>query len=250
MMKGTPSSRNNYTPLKTSSDMHYVAHRTDPAQRVRVWAHGRRHRASLSIRFQDRHVDGPAATMGRDQSRAVPAETARRGGLAPALLGDDGRYWNRTPRLPRSGGYTWPTNPGAEPVSAQKLMFVASSHQNGYRLCMHDTAEPREAFADHIVSLVQADRHELSLRQLAVLLLCSEASQPQTIRGMAAVLGIHKPAVTRAVDRLEMVGYAQRVDDTADRRSVWVQITPSGLAFLRNPARQTEPKLSNLPPIV
>ena len=38
MMKGTPYSRGNYAPLKTSSKTRYGTRRTDPAKRVRAWA--------------------------------------------------------------------------------------------------------------------------------------------------------------------------------------------------------------------
>ena len=41
MMKGTPCSRGNYAPLKTSSKTHHVTRSTNPAKRVRAWARSR-----------------------------------------------------------------------------------------------------------------------------------------------------------------------------------------------------------------
>lgn len=50
---------------------------------------------------------------------------------------------------------------------------------------------------------VRSDAPDLSLRQLAVLLTITLEPGPHTVRGMAAALNISKPAVTRALDRLE-----------------------------------------------
>src|SRR5208282_3165107 len=45
MMKGTPCSRGNYAPCKTSSKVRYVTRSTNPAKRVRAWVEtGRRDR--------------------------------------------------------------------------------------------------------------------------------------------------------------------------------------------------------------
>ena len=52
------------------------------------------------------------------------------------------------------------------------------------------------------------------------------------MRGLAALLRISKPAVTRALDRLGMLGLARRRRDDQDRRSVLVQRTVKGSVFL------------------
>lgn len=74
---------------------------------------------------------------------------------------------------------------------------------------------------------------DLTTRQMAVLLQVYLDAPPHTVRGLAAVLGVSKPAITRAVDRLEALGYLRRRKDEADRRSVLVQRTVAGSVFLR-----------------
>ncbi|MEI4878545.1 MarR family transcriptional regulator, partial [Klebsiella pneumoniae] len=48
---------------------------------------------------------------------------------------------------------------------------------------------------------------------------------------LATEAGLTAGAVTGVIDRLEKVGYARRVPDRADRRRVWVEVTP---AFYRS----------------
>ena len=52
------------------------------------------------------------------------------------------------------------------------------------------------------------------------------------MRGLAAGLAIAKPAVTRAVDRLEHLGLVRRLPDRDDRRSIIVGRTVRGCVFL------------------
>jgi DNA-binding MarR family transcriptional regulator len=47
-------------------------------------------------------------------------------------------------------------------------------------------------------------------------------------------LQVSKPAITRALDRLGEFDLARRKADPQDRRSVLVQRTPKGTAFLRD----------------
>jgi DNA-binding MarR family transcriptional regulator len=97
---------------------------------------------------------------------------------------------------------------------------------------MNENSKITEPFTVCVLSLMQADNRDLTLRQLAILLLCLKTKKPQTIRGMATALHIPKPSVSRAVDYLELRGYASRVIDAADRRSVLVDVTYQGRAFL------------------
>ena len=55
-----------------------------------------------------------------------------------------------------------------------------------------------------------------------------------TVRGLAADLNVSKPAITRALDRLGELDLARRKVDPMDRRSVLVQRTLKGSAFLRD----------------
>src|ERR1700748_2579973 len=76
-----------------------------------------------------------------------------------------------------------------------------------------------------IVELVRRDGPDLSARQLGVFLTCYLETEAQTVRGLAAKLGVSKPAITRALDRLSEFDLV--------RRSVLVQRTATGMAFLR-----------------
>ena len=84
-----------------------------------------------------------------------------------------------------------------------------------------------------IVELVRRDGADLSARQLSVFLICYLEPEAQTVRGLAARLNVSKPAITRALDRLTEFDLAKRKADPADRRSVLVQRTPGGTAFMR-----------------
>jgi DNA-binding MarR family transcriptional regulator len=85
-----------------------------------------------------------------------------------------------------------------------------------------------------IVSLVRRDGADLSARQLGVFLTCYLNDGGHTVRGLAAELNVSKPAITRALDRLGELDLARRKVDPLDRRSVLVQRTPKGSAFLRD----------------
>ena len=64
-------------------------------------------------------------------------------------------------------------------------------------------------------------------------LTCYLETEAQTVRGLAAKLGVSKPAITRALDRLSEFDLVRRKTDPLDRRSVLVQRTATGMAFLR-----------------
>ncbi|WP_328702804.1 MarR family transcriptional regulator [Belnapia mucosa] len=72
----------------------------------------------------------------------------------------------------------------------------------------------------------------MNLRQLAVLLVVYQTNEPQTVRGLAKHLKVNKPAITRALDRLEEFELAVRHIDPKDRRSVVVRRTPLGTAMV------------------
>jgi DNA-binding MarR family transcriptional regulator len=87
---------------------------------------------------------------------------------------------------------------------------------------------------DTIVALVRRDGPDLSARQLGVFLTCYLQDGAHTVRGLAAELNVSKPAITRALDRLGELDLARRKVDPMDRRSVLVQRTLKGTAFLRD----------------
>lgn len=86
---------------------------------------------------------------------------------------------------------------------------------------------------DTITTLVRKDGADLSARQLAVFLICYLNEGGHTVRGLAQALNISKPAITRALDRLAELDYIRRKVDLHDRRSILVQRTVRGAAFLR-----------------
>jgi DNA-binding MarR family transcriptional regulator len=87
---------------------------------------------------------------------------------------------------------------------------------------------------DTIVALVRRDGPDLSARQMGVFLTVYLSDGPHTVRGLAADLNVSKPAITRALDRLGELDLARRKVDPMDRRSVLVQRTLKGAAFLRD----------------
>jgi DNA-binding MarR family transcriptional regulator len=83
-------------------------------------------------------------------------------------------------------------------------------------------------------SIVRSDTSDLSARQLTVVLkVYLEPDTDHTVRGLAADLQVSKPAITRALDRLEESGMAKREPDPADGRSVVVKRTTGGTAYMR-----------------
>jgi DNA-binding MarR family transcriptional regulator len=87
---------------------------------------------------------------------------------------------------------------------------------------------------DTTVALVRRDGPDLSARQLGVFLTCYLQEGAHTVRGLASDLNVSKPAITRALDRLGELDLARRKVDPMDRRSVLVQRTLKGTAFLRD----------------
>jgi len=85
-----------------------------------------------------------------------------------------------------------------------------------------------------VVALVRREGIDLTIRQLGVFLTCYLESEAQTVRGLAATLHVAKPAITRALDRLSEFDLVRRKQDPLDRRSILVQRTAVGMAFLRD----------------
>src|SRR5579864_9770448 len=83
-----------------------------------------------------------------------------------------------------------------------------------------------------LVESVRSAGPDLSARQLAIVLTVYLTEPPHTVRGLAALLKVSKPAITRALDRLDILGLARRKRDEQDRRNVLVQRTVKGAVFL------------------
>jgi len=97
-----------------------------------------------------------------------------------------------------------------------------------------------EPVADHalkswmqtLISYVRSGQPDLTNRQMALMLLVYLTPGPHTVRGLAALLGVSKPVITRALNTLGSLGYLRRVRDEADRRNVFVAKTGTGQEFL------------------
>ncbi len=86
----------------------------------------------------------------------------------------------------------------------------------------------------HHVALQQVrdGGHDLSNRQIAILLTIYLEIPPHTVRGLAARLNVTKPVITRALDAMGELDLVARRRDPADRRNVIVQRTVQGSLFL------------------
>jgi DNA-binding MarR family transcriptional regulator len=84
-----------------------------------------------------------------------------------------------------------------------------------------------------IVESVRLDAPDLSARQMSLLLSVYLTPASHTVRGLANLLKVSKPAITRAVNRLTGLDMVRRKPDPDDKRSVLIQRTVRGSAFLR-----------------
>ncbi len=91
-----------------------------------------------------------------------------------------------------------------------------------------------------LVSYVRSGQPDLTNRQMALMLLVYMTPGPHTVRGLANILGVSKPVITRALNTLGTLGYLRRVRDEADRRNVFVARTNVGQEFLESFERNIE----------
>ncbi|MBB4066451.1 MarR family transcriptional regulator [Gellertiella hungarica] len=82
------------------------------------------------------------------------------------------------------------------------------------------------------VAQVQDDMPDLTVRQMAILLQIYLVPPPHTVRGLAALLAVTKPVITRALDRMGELGLVDRERDPRDRRNVVIKRTVKGALFL------------------
>lgn len=82
------------------------------------------------------------------------------------------------------------------------------------------------------LSHVRSDTHDLTMRQMAILLTIYLDPPPHTVRGLAALLGVTKPVVTRALDSMGAMKLVSRNRDENDKRNVLVKRTVEGALFV------------------
>jgi DNA-binding MarR family transcriptional regulator len=92
--------------------------------------------------------------------------------------------------------------------------------------------DPIEILRDIVDQQVRSDRPDLTMRQLAVLLHTHQAESPPGVREMAAHLNLAKPNVTRALDRLEYLGFVERKPVQHDRRLIHIAMCRPGGAYV------------------
>ena len=83
-----------------------------------------------------------------------------------------------------------------------------------------------------LIGYVRSGEPDLTNRQMALMLLVYLTPGPHTVRGLAQLLGVSKPVITRALNTLGALGYLRRVRDESDRRNVFVAKTNTGQNFL------------------
>jgi DNA-binding MarR family transcriptional regulator len=83
-----------------------------------------------------------------------------------------------------------------------------------------------------LIEYVRSGEPDLTNRQMALLMLVYLTPGPHTVRGLAKMLGVSKPVVTRALNTLGSLGYLRRERDQDDRRNVFVVRTNDGASFL------------------
>lgn len=93
---------------------------------------------------------------------------------------------------------------------------------------------------DVLADAVRSDGPDLSMRQWAILLTVYLNPGPHTVRGLSRDLSVPKPAISRALDALSILGFVRRVRDETDRRIVLVQKTAEGAIYVDDFARIVE----------
>ncbi|MEO6247549.1 MAG: MarR family transcriptional regulator, partial [Sphingomicrobium sp.] len=66
-----------------------------------------------------------------------------------------------------------------------------------------------------LIGYVRSGDPDLTNRQMALLMLVYLTPGPHTVRGLARILGVSKPVVTRALNTLGTLGYLRRDTGTA-----------------------------------
>ena len=79
---------------------------------------------------------------------------------------------------------------------------------------------------------VRADVPDLTMRQLAILLVVYLDPPPHTVRGLAEKLNVTKPVITRALDTMGAMKLVSRHRDERDKRNVLVKRTVEGALFV------------------
>lgn len=100
-------------------------------------------------------------------------------------------------------------------------------------LTVASLAQPElKSWMSTLVDYVRSGEPDLTNRQMALLLVVYLRPGPHTVRGLARILNVSKPVVTRALNRLGGLGYLRRQRDDTDKRNIFVAPTTEGADFL------------------
>ena len=107
------------------------------------------------------------------------------------------------------------------------------------------TEQALKSWMNTLIAYVRSGQPDLTNRQMALMLLVYLTPGPHTVRGLASMLGVSKPVITRALNTLGSLGYLRRVRDEADRRNVFVAQTNTGQEFLESFERNIQQQDKN-----
>jgi DNA-binding MarR family transcriptional regulator len=97
------------------------------------------------------------------------------------------------------------------------------------------TSEPPHALLHGLRAAVVGEvgtGNDLTLRQMAVVLIVYLTDDPQTVHGLAQHFRMSRTAVSYTLNRLSKLGLVRRRVDRADRRSVLTVRTEAGQAMV------------------
>ena len=97
---------------------------------------------------------------------------------------------------------------------------------------MATLAPPLKSWMATLVDYVRSGEPDLTNRQMALLMVVYLCPPPHTVRGLARMLNVSKPVITRALNRLGALGYLRRQRDDSDKRNIFVARTSEGAVFL------------------
>lgn len=92
--------------------------------------------------------------------------------------------------------------------------------------------KPLNEWMRTLVDYVRSGKPDLTNRQMALMMTVYMGAGPHTVRGLAEILNVSKPVITRALNKLSALGYLRRERDVADRRNIFIARTPKGAEFL------------------
>jgi DNA-binding MarR family transcriptional regulator len=86
----------------------------------------------------------------------------------------------------------------------------------------------QQAVRNHTNKVLAAEGVRITVAQSGILFLLKQRDR-RIISELGRILGIENSAMTGLVDRLEKSGFVTRVTDPADRRALFICVTPAGL---------------------